>query len=50
MAKQLSDYRVEYEALSEKCNLSGDKAIEAVKQDGYALQFVKEKMFGTNNN
>ena len=39
----LQNYKEEYEALSEKCNLSGKEALEAIKNDGYALAYVKEQ-------
>ena len=38
--KTLQDYKKEYDALLNKCNLAGNEAMEAVKQNGYALQFV----------
>ena len=34
-----------YCTLEEKKNLSGKKALEAVKKDGYALQYVSEEIF-----
>jgi hypothetical protein len=37
----INDYKKEYDALSEKCNLTGKEALEAVKQNGHALQFVQ---------
>jgi hypothetical protein len=40
---RLQEYKEQYEKLSKKCNLSGGKALEAVKQDGYYLQYVKEQ-------
>ncbi|MBA2706121.1 MAG: DUF4116 domain-containing protein [Blastocatellia bacterium] len=43
MNKNLQDYKREYDALDTKCNLSGKEALEAVKQNGYALQFVREQ-------
>ena len=41
--KTINDYKKEWDLLSEKCNLEGKKALEAVKQNGYALQYVKEQ-------
>ena len=41
--KKLYDYKKKYDALTRKCNLSGEKAIKAVEQDGYALLYVKEQ-------
>ena len=38
--KKLQDYKKKYKELGVKKNLSGDEAMEAVKQDGYALQYV----------
>lgn len=32
--------------LSVKANLKGEGALEAVKQNGYALMYVKEQIFG----
>ena len=43
----LQDYKKQYEQLSEKKNLSGKKALEAVKQEGFALQYVDSKFFET---
>ena len=40
---KLQDYKKEYDTLSEKCNLTGNEAMQAVKQNGYALQYVKEQ-------
>ncbi len=40
---KLQDYKKEWDKLSEKKNLSGEEALEAVKQDGYALQYIKEQ-------
>ena len=37
---KLSDYKEKYNALPHKNNLSGKEALEAVKQNGYALQYV----------
>ena len=39
--KNLTDYKKQYEGLFTKKNLSGEKALEAVKHDGHALQFVQ---------
>ena len=39
----LSQYKREYDLLEEKCNLKGREALEAVKKNGYALQFVNEQ-------
>jgi len=44
--KTLSDYKAEYDKLTEKKNLKGKEALEAVKQNGYALRYVNEPMFG----
>ena len=41
--KALQDYKEEYDNLSEKKNLSGKEALEAVKQNGYALQYVTKQ-------
>ena len=41
--KTLKDYKEQYEALEIKKNLKGEEALAAVKQDGYALQYVAEK-------
>ena len=41
--KTINDYKKEWDLLSEKCNLEGKKALEAVKQDGLALRYVKEQ-------
>jgi hypothetical protein len=37
----INNYKKEYDVLSEKCNLTGKEALRAVRQDGYALQYVK---------
>jgi hypothetical protein len=37
----INDYKTKYDALSEKCNLTGKEALEAVKQNGHALKYVK---------
>ena len=39
----INDYKKEWDLLSEKCNLEGKKALEVVKQDGWALRYVKEQ-------
>ena len=39
----INDYKKEYDKLEFKCNLSGEEALEAVKQDGYALKYVKDQ-------
>ena len=39
----LQNYKIKYDQLSIKKNLSSDKAMEAVKQNGYALQYVKNQ-------
>jgi hypothetical protein len=36
----INDYKKKYDVLTFKCNLVGDEALRAVKQDGYVLQFV----------
>ena len=41
--KTLNDYKEEYNNLPRKKNLKGKEALEAVKQNGYALLFVKEQ-------
>jgi len=40
---ELLKYKNKYDKLQNKCNLSGEEALEAVKQDGYALKYVKEQ-------
>ena len=40
---KLQDYKAKYEALPHKKNLSGDEAMRAVKENGYALQYVKDQ-------
>lgn len=42
---KLSDFKKEYEKLSIKKNLVGKEALEAVKQNGYALQHVNSYFF-----
>ena len=39
----LQDYKQKWDNLLVKKNLSGKEALEAVKQDGNALQYVKEQ-------
>ena len=41
--KTLNDYKEEYDKLLHKKSLKGKEALEAVKQDGNALQYVKEQ-------
>ena len=41
--EHLKDYKKEYNALSSKKNLSGEKALEAVKQNGVTLRYVNEQ-------
>ena len=43
--KELMTYKKEYLSLPCKTNLKGKEALAAVKQDGDALQYVKEQMF-----
>ena len=43
--RTLKDYKTRYDALPTKNNLCGTAAIEAVRQDGYALQYVHAQMF-----
>jgi hypothetical protein len=40
--KTLNDYKEKYNKLPRKKNLKGKEALEAVKEDGYDLQYVKE--------
>ena len=40
---KLSDFREKWMSLREKKDLVGKKALEAVKQNGYALRYVKEQ-------
>ncbi len=44
--KTIQDYKTKYNQLGYKKNLSGKEALEAVKQDGYALQYVNSNIFG----
>jgi len=46
----LQNYKIKYDQLSIKKNLSSDKAMEAVKQNGNALQYVNSNMFLSDNN
>lgn len=39
----INDYKKEYDKLITKCNLSGEEALEAVKKEGYDLQYVKDQ-------
>jgi len=39
----LQDYKQQYEQLTTKKCLAGKEALEAVKQDGYALRYVKDQ-------
>ena len=39
----INDFKKEYDGLKVKNNLSGRKALEAVKKNGYALQYVKDQ-------
>ena len=39
----MTTYRERWEKLTIKKNFEGKKAIEAVKQNGYALQYVKDQ-------
>ena len=41
--KKLMTYKKEYLSLSCKTNLKGEEALAKVKQDGYALQYVKKQ-------
>jgi len=43
MKKKLIDYKQDYENLTTKKNLSGNEALKAVEEDGYALQYVKDQ-------
>ena len=40
---KIQDYKAQWNALTEKKNLKGEKAMKAVKQDGLALRFVHEQ-------
>lgn len=40
---KLSDYKARYDSLPTKKNLSGAEALAAVKQNGYALQYVAQQ-------
>ena len=44
MKKKLIDYKQDYENLTTKKNLSGNEALKAVEEDGYALQYVKDQL------
>jgi hypothetical protein len=39
----LQNYKEKWDRLEEKKNLKGKVALEAVKQDGYALKYVNEQ-------
>ena len=39
----IQDYKKEYDQLRTKKNLLGKEALEAVKQNGYALKYVKDQ-------
>ena len=41
--------KLEWDKLSVKKNLTGAEALEAVKQDGYALRYVSSEMFNQEN-
>jgi hypothetical protein len=41
----LQNYKEKWDRLEEKKNLKGKVALEAVKQDGFALKYVNEQMF-----
>ena len=43
--EELMAYKERYLSLPCKTNLKGKEALAAVKQNGYALQYVKEQMF-----
>ena len=45
MNHDLLKFKNQYIAQSRKKNLSGKEAMAAVKQDGYALQYVEEHWF-----
>ena len=40
---ELLKYKNEYDRLNEKCNLSGEEALEEVIKDGYVLRYVTEQ-------
>ena len=40
---KLSDFKNDYEKLITKKNLRGKEALEAVKQNGYALRYVADQ-------
>ena len=42
---KLQDYKAQYEALKTKKNLKGEEALEAVKENGYALAYVDARFF-----
>jgi len=41
--KTINDYKKQWDELTNKCNLSGEEALEAVKENGNALRYVKEQ-------
>ena len=41
--KTINDYKKDWDELTNKCNLSGEEALEAVKENGNALRYVKEQ-------
>ena len=41
--KTLQEYKQKWDALSQKKNLSGEKALAAVTQNGYVLRYVTEQ-------
>ena len=44
----IQDYKKEYDQLRTKKNLLGKEALEAVKQNGYALRYVESNIFKYN--
>lgn len=49
METSIQNYYEEYKKLGMKKNLSGRKALELVKQNGYDLQYVNENIFTKSN-
>ena len=43
--EELMAYKKEYLSLPYKTNLKGKKALAKVKQNGNALQYIREQMF-----
>ena len=43
--ENLQNYKKKWDDLTQKKNLKGKEALETVKQDGDALQYVSEDMF-----